>query len=257
MSCVSAATSSRCLKSTPAVSRTTSGSTTSVSSATSALAHSTLSAMPGTRWKASAKGWLRSRATKSATCTASAALAPGTCARDDGELALALGIVEPEVQAAALDGVVQVARAVAREDGHGRGLGADGAKLRDADLVLAEVFEQKGLERLVGPIDLVDQQQRAGRGRLQRLQQRAADEVALLIDLALELRGVGTAAALGGAHVQKLRGVVPLVQRLALLEAVVALQPDQAARQHARERLRKRRLADARLAFEQQRALQP
>ena len=45
----SAATSSRCLNSTPAVPCTTSGSRCSVSSATRALAHSTLSAMPGAR----------------------------------------------------------------------------------------------------------------------------------------------------------------------------------------------------------------
>ena len=64
---VSAATSSRCLNRMPAVSVTTSGSSASVSSATSALAHSTLSAMPGARWNAPAKGWLRSRATNADT----------------------------------------------------------------------------------------------------------------------------------------------------------------------------------------------
>ena len=44
-----AATSSRCLNKMPAVSCTTSGSSCKVSSDTKALAHSTLSAMPGPR----------------------------------------------------------------------------------------------------------------------------------------------------------------------------------------------------------------
>ena len=36
----------------------------------------------------------------------------------------------------------------------------------DADLVFAQVLQQESLERLVGAIDLVDQQHRAGLGRL-------------------------------------------------------------------------------------------
>ena len=81
MSRVSAATSSRCLNRMPAVSDNTSGSMASVSSATRALAHSTLSAMPGARWKALAKGWLRRRPTTSATWAESSAEARGTWAR--------------------------------------------------------------------------------------------------------------------------------------------------------------------------------
>ena len=50
--------------------------------------------------------------------------------------------------------------------------------------------------------------------------------------------------------------VVPLVERLALLQAVVALQAQQLALQGARQRLGELGLADAGLAFEQQRALQ-
>jgi hypothetical protein len=69
------------------------------------------------------------------------------------------------VQAAALDGVVQVTRAVAGEDGDGRHSRAHGADLGNADLVLAQVFEQEGLKRLVGAVYLVDQQHRAGRRR--------------------------------------------------------------------------------------------
>jgi hypothetical protein len=56
--------------------------------------------------------------------------------------------------------------------------------------------------------------------------------------------------------VQQLRGVVPFVERLALLQPVVALQAQQLALQRLRQRLGQLGLADAGLAFEQQRALQ-
>ena len=92
--------------------------------------------------------------------------------------------------------------------------------------------------------------------RLQRLQQRASDEVAVLVDLALHLRHVGAAFAFRCAHVQELGRVVPFVQGLALLQAVVALQADQAAFQHLGKRLGQRRLSHAGLALQQQRALQ-
>ena len=109
--------------------------------------------------------------------------------------------------------------------------GAHGADLGDAHLVFAQVLEQEGLEGLVGAVHLVDQQHGAGLGRLQRLQQRPADQVAVLVDLALDLASRAAPAAFGRAHVQQLRRVVPFVQRLALLQAVVALQPQQLALQ--------------------------
>ena len=56
---------------------------------------------------------------------------------------------------------------------------------------------------------------------------------------------------------EQLRGVVPFVERLAQLEAVVALQAQQGALQGDRQRLGQLGLADAGFAFQQQRALQP
>ncbi len=55
---------------------------------------------------------------------------------------------------------------------------------------------------------------------------------------------------------QQLPLVIPLVERGGLIEALVALQPDQLGRVHFCKRLRHFRLADARLAFEQQRTPQ-
>ena len=64
------------------------------------------------------------------------------------------------------------------------------------------------------------------------------------------------ALGLGGAHVQQLRRVVPFVEGFAQLQAVVALQAQQLALQRDGERLGELGLADAGLAFQQQRALQ-
>ena len=170
------------------------------------------------------------------------------------QLAVAVRVIQPVVQAAALDRVVQLARAVAGEDGHRRDFSADGAQLRNADLVLAQVLEQKRFEGFVGAVHLVDQQHRAGGRRLQRLQERAANQVAALVDLALNVGDF--TAAFGSAHVQQLRGVIPFVERFALLQAVIALQADQFSLQRQRQRFGQLGLADARLAFKQERTLQ-
>ena len=79
-----------------------------------------------------------------------------------------------------------------------------------------------------------------------------------MVDLALHaLRlQLATGAALRGAHVQQLRGVVPFVQGFALLQAVVALQADQGAAQGRGQGLGQLGFADAGFAFKQQRALQ-
>ena len=60
-------------------------------------------------------------------------------------------------------------------------------------------------------------------------------------------------ARLGQPDAQQLARVVPLVERLAGVDALVALQPVQRRVQHAGQRLGRLRLADARLALQQQR----
>ena len=64
------------------------------------------------------------------------------------------------------------------------------------------------------------------------------------------------AAGLGGAEVQQLTGVVPVVDGLRCVDALVALQPDELAAGPAAEHLGHLGLADAGLALEQQRPLQ-
>ena len=183
-------------------------------------------------------------------------------AAHNGQLTLALRVFQPVVQAAAAHGIMQIARAVAGQNRHWRDLRLHHAQLRNADLVFAQVFKQESFKRLIGPVHLVDQQHGAGLRRLQCLQQGAAHQIALLIDLALHLRcalarvQVCRLHGFGRPHVQQLRCVIPFVERLALLHAVIALQPNQWPRQHGGQSPGQRRFAHARLTFQQQGTLQ-
>jgi hypothetical protein len=58
------------------------------------------------------------------------------------------------------------------------------------------------------------------------------------------------------ADVEQLAGVAPVVQRVRDVDALVALKPDQASVEHLRQHFCQLGLADARLAFEQQRPLE-
>ena len=90
----------------------------------------------------------------------------------------------------------------------------DDADFRDGHLEVGQDFEQKGLERLVGAVDLVDQQhRRAADARLQRLQQRPLDQIALGKDVVLDAVLVVLAGGLGEADRHHLRGIVPFVDR--------------------------------------------
>src|SRR5262249_25592489 len=72
--------------------------------------------------------------------------------------------------------------------------------------------------------------------------QRALEQELLAEDVALRRVPIGL---LGRLDREQLLAVVPLVQRLGLVEALVALEADQRAVEVARERLRQLRLADA------------
>ena len=97
---------------------------------------------------------------------------------DDLDLALDLGVVEPEVEAAALERLGQLARVVRGEDDDRVRAGLDHAELGDRDLEVGEDLEQHRLELLVGLVDLVDQQHdRLGRG--DRLEQRPGEQEVL------------------------------------------------------------------------------
>ena len=103
---------------------------------------------------------------------------------EDRELTLGAGIVDPMIQAASLERVVHLARAVARDDHVWRSVGSDRPDLWDRNREVGQDLEEIGLELLVRPVDLVDQQHRRLDGAaLERLQQRPADEELLAEDV--------------------------------------------------------------------------
>ena len=160
-------------------------------------------------------------------------------------------IADPGVEAAAAQRVGEIARTIRRHDDGGALRGANRADLGDRDLKLAQQFEQNRFERLVGAVDLVNEQHR--RALLHdRFEQRTFDEIGLAEDLGLA--GLDrTFRVLGQLHVQQLLGVVPLVQRAGGVDALVALQADEPRVQHLGQDLRTFRLPDAGRTFDQQR----
>ena len=126
--------------------------------------------------------------------------------------------------------------------------GRDRAELGDRDLEIGEHLEQEGLERLVGAVELVDQQHRrpAGIG-LQRLQQRAADQEALGEDVAARALSRSPPPAASAMRISSICArIVPLVDRRGDVEPLVALQADQPAPERGGQHLGDLGLADAR-----------
>jgi hypothetical protein len=88
---------------------------------------------------------------------------------------------------------------------------------------------------------------------IERLEQRAPDQIVLSKEALLGERRIGR---LRDADPEELSRIVPLVERLRRVDALVALEPDQPRVEHLGERLRRLGLADARLSFEEQRLRQ-
>ena len=135
----------------------------------------------------------------------------------------------------------------------GRRLGPDRAQFGDRHGVVGEHLEQERLELVVGAVDLVDEQHR--RALLERLQDRPGDEEAPVVQRGLERGGVGSVA--GRAQVQDLPREVPVVERLAGVDALVALQPHEPRPGDLGQRLRERGLADPRVTLQEQRPAHP
>ena len=143
---------------------------------------------------------------------------------DDLALALEVRVVDVEVEAAPLEGLGEFAGGVRGEE-HQRHLGGDDRpQFGDRHLVLGEDLEQQGLGLYLEPVDLVHQQHDGILGP-DGLEQGAGEEELLGEEVVLDL---GPVAFLLGLDAQELLLVVPLVEGLGLVEALVALEADQA-----------------------------
>src|SRR6478736_4455261 len=152
----------------------------------------------------------------------------GRTAADDGQLALQARMVDPVVEAAALEGVMELPRPVRGEDHDRRVGGAHGADLGDGHLVGREDLEEERLELVVGPVDLVDEQDggRLPQGPEHRPRQQEPLVEQRLLELTHVLRGA-TGTGLDRAQMEDLTGEVPVVEGLARVDPLVALQPDE------------------------------
>ena len=161
-------------------------------------------------------------------------------------------MVDPVIETAPLQRVVHLAGAVAGDHNDRWHVGANGAELGHRDGEVGKHLEQERLELVVGTVNLVDEQN--ARVGLDRLQQRPRDQKPPAVELTFErFRVIGAMGRLRRAQMQQLPREVPVVERLRGVDPLVALQPDQRRLQHAGERLRQRGLADACIAFQEER----
>ncbi len=149
---------------------------------------------------------------------------------------------------------MDLARPVRGQDDPRRQGGLDRADLGDRDLEVRQDLEQVRLELLVGAVDLVDEQHRGDAVvRLERLEERPLDQELAAEDV-VGGRPVCLTAGLQEPDLEHLARVVPLVDSGVDVQALVALEADQPAAERRGENLGELGLADAGLAFEQQRA---
>ena len=113
-----------------------------------------------------------------------------------------------------------------------------------------EQLEQHRLELLVGLVDLVDQQD-DGFGRCDRGHERSRQQELLAEDVLLHVLPAGLLGF--GLDAEQLLAVVPLVQRLGLVQPLVALEPDEGSVEVGGQRLGELGLADAGGAFDEDR----
>ena len=166
----------------------------------------------------------------------------GLLGADDGDLLLQAGVLDIEVGAPAAQGLAEGPGPVGGQHHKGDGLGADGADLGDAHLHLRQQLQQERLKLLVGLVDLVNEQHH-GLLRADGFQQRPLQEILVAEEGAGQLlRVLAVHLHLDG---EQLLLVVPLVQGLALVQALIALEPHQLPVQGLGHHLGNLRLAHA------------
>ena len=134
----------------------------------------------------------------------------------------------------------------------------DRPQLRNGDLKIGEDLEQIRLERLVGTVELVDQQHRRHAVlRRERLEDRALEQKARREDVVRQPFAVLLPGRFREPDLDHLARVVPFVDGRRDVEPFVALQPHQPLAEGRREHLGDLGLAHTRLALQEQRASHP
>ena len=142
------------------------------------------------------------------------------------------------------------------------------AELGHRDLEVGEHLEQERLELGVGAVDLVDEQHRcasasgwrggAAAASRKRSEKNASSCAASLSTASASVVGAGDDLAdlvAQDLRVEELLGILPLVERLGLVEPFVALQADELGRQRRRQHLGQLGLADAGRTLDEDRLL--
>ena len=175
---------------------------------------------------------------------------------DDFPFAIRVRVIDPVIQAAPLQRIVNFAGAVGGENDDGtRVVGrAHRAELGDGDLKIRQHFQQERFKRFIGAIEFIDQQHRRGAGnrQVQRLQQRARGKEFAAVNGLRQIARFGALAAarVGQTDRHHLLCGIPFVGGTGKIETFVALQANQRAFKHGRENLRDVGFADAGFAFE-------
>ena len=169
-------------------------------------------------------------------------------------------MLDPVVQAAPLERVVDVAGAVARQHderrGSARNMPSSGTVICQSDSTSSRYASNSSSARSISSISSTGGG--PSRGSIARSSARLTRKrswYSSASSASVAAPG-GLAAGLGGPQVEQLAGVVPVVDGLGGVDALVALQADQLAAGPAAEHLGHLGLADAGLALEQQRPAQ-
>src|SRR2546423_2309536 len=174
----------------------------------------------------------------------------GETPRDDRQLAVDTRVIDPLVQAPAFQCVVDLARAIRRDDDRRRDRGPEGTELGHCDLEVGQQLEQVGLELLVGSVDLIDEEHGGRTVARDRLEKRAPDQEALAVDAVAGF--IGAPFALRETDLKYLPRIVPVVYGRRDVEALVALETDELSAERGGEGFCDLRLADAGLTLDEE-----
>src|SRR5262249_23508174 len=135
---------------------------------------------------------------------------------------------DPEVQTAAFQRVMNLARSVRRQDHERRGSGSGSAEVRGRDLVVGKELEQEALELLLGAVDLLDEEHGRPAGLVtEGAQQGTPDEETLREQVLGGPRSFQCVGRFEQTDLEQLTRVVPLVKRVGNVEPLVALKSNE------------------------------